>query len=385
MSPPSPMPIPFQRPTFGRAERRYVAEALDSGFIGGRGRFTQRCEALISAACADHPVLLTASCGSALEMAALALGIGPGDRIIAPSFTFPITVTPFLLRGAAVDFADILPDSFNMDPDAVADLIGPHTRAIVVVHYAGVAADMARLARLADAHGIALVEDAAHAFGAALDDRPLGTFGRVGCFSFQNSKNLSAGEGGAIVVNDPDLLEPLTEMAWKGTDKARFAAGAVARYQWTALASSYAASDVAAAVLLAQIERAPDLTARRLRLWQRYRRRLAGDARAAGLVLPSPPPSHRHNAHLFAVLMPDRATRDRFLAHSAARGILCVDHYQPLHSAPYARTVLGCNAHLPVTEDVAARIVRLPLFAHLRAGDVERVCDTLLDFLGTAT
>ncbi|WP_374446844.1 dTDP-4-amino-4,6-dideoxygalactose transaminase [Stella sp.] len=380
MPPARPNTIPFQRPTFGRTERRYVGEALRSGFIGGRGAFTRRCEAAISAACADHPVILTASCGTALEMSALALGIGPGDRVIAPSFTFPITVTPFLLRGAAVDFADILPDSFNLDPDSVARLVGPRTRAIVVVHYAGVAADMARLGQIADQHGLALVEDAAHAYGATLDGRPLGTFGRLGCFSFQNSKNLSAGEGGAIVVNDPALLEPLTEMAWKGTDKARFAAGEVPRYQWTSLASSYAPSDVTAAVLLAQLERAPELTQRRLRLWARYRRRLA-PAAASGIALPSPPPSHRHNAHIFALLMRDRAQRDRFLAHAGKNGILCVDHYQPLHTAPYARDRLGCTEHLPVTEDVAARIVRLPLFAHLRAAEVDRVCDMLLGFL----
>lgn len=381
MPPDRPNTIPFQRPTFGRAERRYVGEALRSGFVGGRGAFTRRCEAAISAACGGRPVILTSSCGTALEMAALALGIGPGDRIIAPSFTFPITVTPFLLRGAAVDFADILPDSFNLDPDSVAGLVTPQTRAIVVVHYAGVAADMIRLAQIADEHGLAIVEDAAHAYGAALGDRPLGTIGRLGCFSFQNSKNLSAGEGGALVVNDPTLLDSLTELAWKGTDKARFQAGQVARYQWTSLASSYAASDVAAAVLLAQLERAPDLTRRRRRLWHRYRRRLLPLAKDGRIALPSPPPEHRHNAHLFAVLLRDRDQRDRFLAHAGAGGILCVDHYQPLHDAPYARARLGCVQHLPVTEDVASRIVRLPLFAHLRAAEVDRVCDTLLEFL----
>ncbi|MGE0725329.1 MAG: dTDP-4-amino-4,6-dideoxygalactose transaminase [Alphaproteobacteria bacterium] len=374
-------PVPFSRPTFGRAERRYVAEALASGFIGGRGRFSERCEALIAARCGGAPAILTASCGTALEMAALALGIGPGDRIIAPAFTFPVTVTPFLLRGAAVDFADITRDTFNLDPDHVERLIGPATRAIVVVHYAGIAADMNRLGALARAHGIALVEDAAHGYGATLGGQPLGTFGSLGCFSFQNSKNLSAGEGGAIVVNDPALLDRIGDLAWKGTDKARFLAGAVPRYRWTALAASYAPSDVAAAVLLAQLERADDLARRRLALWRRYRRRLAPVAGRLGLSLPHEPDGAGHNGHLFAVLLPDTAARDGFIAHARAHEIVCVDHYQPLHLAPYARDALGIDVRLPVAEDVAARLVRLPLFAHLPAAAVDRVCDTLIGFL----
>jgi dTDP-4-amino-4,6-dideoxygalactose transaminase len=362
-------------------ELRYVAEAAESGWIAGDGGFTRRCRELLEEIHGGAPVLLTTSCTHALELAALLLGVGPGDEVAMPSFTFVSTANAFALRGATPIFADIDPETLNLDPADLAARITGRTRAVVPVHYAGVGCDMAAIGELAEQHGLTVVEDNAHGLFGGYRDRPLGTFGALAALSFHETKNVTCGEGGALVLHDRSLLARAEVLREKGTDRSRFFRGEVDRYTWREIGSSYLPADLLAAFLLGQLEARERIQERRRRLWERYRDGLDGWCRATGARPPAVPPDRRPAWHLFHLLMPTPESRDRLIAHLRERGILAVFHYLPLHLSPVGRRFGGREGELPVTEGAAARLIRLPLFPGLTDAEQERVIDAVSGFV----
>jgi dTDP-4-amino-4,6-dideoxygalactose transaminase len=357
-------------------ELAQVERALASGHASGDGPFTARATEILRGRLGLDPggVLLTTSCTHALELAALLLRIRPGDEIVAPSFTFSSTVNAFALRGAEVRFADIDPGTFSMELPQLEAALTPRTRAVVAVAYGGVARDIAAIRDLCAARSIHLVEDAAHALFGSAGGRPIGTFGAVGALSFHATKNISCGEGGAILLNDPALRERALILREKGTDRTRFLRGQVDRYTWQDVGSSYLPSDLLAAVLVAQLENAEASQARRHRIWRAYRAALAPRADKLGLGLQEVPDHIAHPAHLFAVTVPPRADRAALLRRMHAAGICAVSHYEPLHRAP----AHAGGEKLPVTEAVAGRLVRLPLHAGMSDDDAGTVVEALV-------
>lgn len=374
--------VPFNLPTLAGAEFRYIAEALERGQLSGNGAFTRRCQSLLEERLGAARVLLTHSGTGALEMAAILAGLGRGDEVIMPSFTFSSTANAVVLQGATPVFVDIRPDTLNLDEALIEAAITPATRAISVVHYAGVGAQMDAIMEIAARHRLLVMEDAAQAAGASFRGRPLGTFGALAALSFHETKNLISGEGGALVVNDPSLAER-AEIIWeKGTNRAQFQRGEVARYTWVDVGSSFLPSEVTAAFLFAQLEAAESITARRLEAWNRYHAALA-PLEAAGLLRrPRVPQECGHNGHIYFVLTRDAAAREAALPALAALGVNAVMHYVPLHSAPAGRRFGRTPAPLPVTEDLSARLIRLPLHPRLTAEDQARVVEALGRVLG---
>ncbi len=376
----SDIDIPFNRPAVAGEELRYMREALAAGRISGNGEFSRRCESLLADELGAARVLLTTSCTHALEMAALLLDFQPGDEVVVPSFTFVSTVNAFALRGARPVFADIRPDTLNLDESRLPALIGPRTRAIVPVHYAGVGCDMDAILAAAMPRGIAVVEDNAHGLFGKLGGRPLGSFGCLSALSFHETKNVTCGEGGALVVNDRRFAERAEIVREKGTNRGQFFRGMVDRYTWVDLGSSYLPADLLAAFLLGQLEARERIQAARRRTWERYRRELAGWAAAAGTRLPMVPPGCEHPYHIFYLLLPSLAARQGLIAHLASRGILAVFHYVPLHLSPKGRELAARPADCPVAEEVSDRLVRLPLFHDLTAGEQSRVIEAVTAF-----
>jgi dTDP-4-amino-4,6-dideoxygalactose transaminase len=365
--------LPFARHVPAPGEAALVAEALASGHASGDGPFTARATELLAARL-GAPVLLTTSGTHALELAALLLRVGPGDEVVLPSFTFSSTANAFALRGASLRFADIDPDTFSMEPAQLEAALGPRTRVAVSVAYGGVVRDPAGLAALCAARGVTLVEDAAHALFAASDGRPLGRFGALAAFSFHATKNVSCGEGGAILVGDPDLRDRALVLREKGTDRTRFLRGEVDKYTWQEVGSSYLPSDALAAVLVAQLEHAEVSQARRHAVWRAYREALEPRADALGLGLQAIPPGLDHPAHVLAVTVPAGVDRGALLGALREGAIAAVSHYEPLHRAPAHRG----DEHLPVTDDVAARLVRLPLHAAMEPADAHGIAAAFL-------
>jgi dTDP-4-amino-4,6-dideoxygalactose transaminase len=377
---PHEIDIPFNRPSLVGEELRYMREAIAAGRISGDGGFTRRCQALLERELGAPRVLLTTSCTHALEMCALLLDLAPGDEVIVPSFTFVSTVNAFALRGARPVFADVRPDTLNLDESLLPELIGPRTRAIVPVHYAGVGCDMEAILALAGRHGIAVVEDNAHGLFGRRGGRRLGTSGCLATLSFHETKNVTCGEGGALIVNDPRYLER-AEIVWqKGTNRSQFFRGTVDKYSWVDLGSSYLPSDLLAAFLLAQLEARERIQAARRRLWERYDQELAGWAAASGARLPVVPPGCEQPYHLFYLLLPSLAARQALIAHLRGHGILAVFHYVPLHLSVYGRQAAASLRDCPVATDAADRLVRLPLFYDLSAADQTRVIAAVQSF-----
>jgi dTDP-4-amino-4,6-dideoxygalactose transaminase len=315
-----------------------------------------------------HKALLTHSCTAALDMAAILAGIGPGDEVIMPSYTFVSTANAFVLRGGVPVFVDIRPDTLNIDEALVQEAITPRTRAIVPVHYAGVGCEMQPLLELARSHDLLVIEDAAQGLLTTQHGRPLGAIGQLGALSFHETKNVISGEGGALLVNDPRLLERAEIVREKGTDRSRFFRGEVDKYTWVDIGSSYLPGEIIAAFLWAQLEEADSITARRIELWNRYHERLEPCERAGRIRRPVVPAGCRHNAHMYYVLLPSPEQRTRLIDRLRRRGIGAVFHYVPLHSSPagrrYARTA-GSMAH---TDDLSARLLRLPLWLGMDPG-----------------
>jgi len=371
--------IPFNRPALMGHEIAYITQAVTEGHISGDGSFTKRCHALLAELLGTR-VLLTTSCTHALEMAALLLDFGPGDEVIVPAFTFVSTVNAFVLRGARPVFADIRPDTLNLDESLLPRLITPRTKAIVPVHYAGVGCEMEEILRLAAARGIAVVEDNAHGLFGTYRGTPLGTFGAFATQSFHETKNVYCGEGGALLINDPRYLERAEIIREKGTNRSRFFRGQVDKYTWVDVGSSYLPSDVLAAFLLAQLEQREEIQRRRRAIWERYREALAPWAAAQGVRLPIVPAHCGQAYHMFYLLLPSLAARQALIAHLKAQGILAVFHYLPLHLSEKGRTFGGREGDCPVTERVSDQLLRLPFYNTLSADDQGRVIAAITAF-----
>ena len=376
----SPHRIPFNKPEIVGDELRYIREAVESGHLSGDGAFTKRCSALLERELGVGRVLLTTSCTHALEMCALLLDVQPGDEVVVPSFAFVSTVNAFVLRGAQPVFVDVRPDTLNLDEKLVAERVGPRTKAIVALHYAGVACEMDELGRIARDAGTSLVEDAAHALFGSYQGRPLGSFGRLATLSFHETKNVSCGEGGALLVNDPALVERAEILREKGTNRSRFFRGEIDKYTWVDLGSSWLPSEVLAAYLWAQLEARDRIQRARERVWRRYRDELTGWAQAHDVRLPILPPHCGPAWHMFQLVLPSLDARQRLTEHLRARGILAVFHYLPLHLSPMGRRLGGRPGDCPVTEDLSDRLLRLPFYNGLAEEAQGEVIDAVQAF-----
>jgi len=365
-------PIALCETWFDSAEGESVRRAL-AGRVAGNGPFGQRVEERLSAMLAGHRVLLTTSCTHALELALMALGVGPGAEVVCPSFTFVSTANAILRVGARPVFADIDEETLGLDPADVAARVTSRTAALLPVHYGGIAPDMDALLALARGKGLRVVEDAAQGLAASYRGAPLGTLGDAGCFSFHETKNVTCGEGGALAVSDPALGARAEIIREKGTNRSAFLRGEVDKYTWVDEGSSFIISDVLAAILDAQLDKLPEIQARRRAVSQRYRERLSGWARRRGVKMQAELPDRETNDHLFAILLPDPRRRDAFLAFLKGRGVMATFHYVPLHSSPFWQRYAGASPSLPVTDRVSAALVRLPLHPRLGEDDLDRV------------
>lgn len=371
--------IPFNRPSAGKRELDYVAECLASGKHSGDGPFTKRCHEAFRALGLGR-VLLTTSCTDALEMAAILLNIAPGDEVIVPSFTFVSSANAFALRGATLRFADSESDNPNVSPAAIEELITPRTKAIVVVHYAGVACDMDRIQAIAAHHGIAVIEDAAQGIDAFHRGQPLGTIGELGAMSFHETKNISSGEGGLILIRDEALQHRAEIIREKGTNRSAFFRGEVDKYGWVDVGSSFLPSDVLAAYLLAQVERLREIQDRRLAIWNRYDAAFAPSIGAHGIVRTALPEWATNNAHMYYLVCADLAQRQRLLDGLRESGILATSHYLSLHSSPYFHDQHD-GRPLPNSDRFTDTVIRLPLFVDLSDAEVDEVAGRVLEVL----
>ena len=378
-APPALPAIPFNRPTAPGNELRYIEEAIRGGHLAGDGPFTKRCNAWLETSVRCRQALLTHSCTAAMEMAALLFGLEPGDEVIMPSFTFVSTANAAVLRGAVPVFVDIRPDTLNIDESLIEAAITPRTRAIFVVHYAGVACAMDEIMGIAERHGLFVLEDAAQGLSATYGGKPLGSIGHLGAISFHETKNVISGEGGALTINDERFVDRAHILREKGTNRTKFLQGRVDKYTWVDVGSSYLPSELNAAFLLAQFERAEEILATRHTLWQRYHRLLAGLDHAGRLVRPTVPQICGFNAHIYYVLMPSREGRAELLRRTKAAGIGAVFHYIPLHSAPAGLKYARQHGPLPVTEDLSSRLVRLPLWAGMTPDMIDHVAALVTD------
>ncbi|MDE2613736.1 MAG: dTDP-4-amino-4,6-dideoxygalactose transaminase [Burkholderiales bacterium] len=374
------MIVPFNKPYMTGRELNYIAQAHFQGVLAGDGRFTQDCQAELERRTGSRKVLLTHSCTAALEMAALLLDLQPGDEVIMPSYTFVSTANAFALRGAVPVFVDIRPDTMNIDERLIEGAITSRTRAIVPVHYAGVGCEMQTIVRLADAHGLAVVEDAAQGVFSSYRGQPLGSFGDLGAFSFHETKNIISGEGGALLVNDKELVAA-AEVIWqKGTNRQQFHRGEVDKYTWQRTGSSFLPGEIVAAFLKAQLEEAESITAKRLAAWRRYHQRLLPLAREGLLRLPTVPEHCTHNAHMYYVILPEQVRRDELLAALRRDGIYCLFHYVPLHSAPGGQ-VARVHGSMKYTDTLSERLVRLPLWWGIGESEQDYVTERLAQHL----
>lgn len=373
--------IPFNRVFVTGAEFGYMREAIDNAHLAGNGPFSERCRQWLEQEIGSRRVLLTHSCTGALEMAFTLAEIGPGDEVVMPSFTFVSTATAVVARGGTPVFVDVRPDTLCIDAKLVEQALSPRTKAVVPVHYAGVACDMDQLMELAETHGFLVIEDAAHGIRASIGDRPLGGIGDLGTLSFHETKNVSCGEGGALLVNDQRLLDRAEVVHEKGTDRSRFYRGQVDKYTWVDVGSSYALSELAAAYLWAQLQHEREITAMRLDIWNRYHEAFAALELEGGLRRPVVPAHCEHNAHMYYLLLDDLETRTAFIQELGARGVNAVFHYIPLHTSAAGRRYAETHGELPVTTDVADRLVRLPLWADMTESQVDRVIEAVTDFM----
>jgi dTDP-4-amino-4,6-dideoxygalactose transaminase len=358
-----------------------VATALATGHVSGDGPFTVRCRDMLEAILGVRQAFLTTSCTHALEISALLLDVRPGEEVVAPSFTFVSSVNPFVLRGARPVFADIRPDTLNLDENALERVCTTKTRAILPVHYAGVGCEMDAICAFAKQGGIAIVEDNAHGLFGTYKGKFLGTFGGLAAQSFHETKNLSCGEGGALLVNDPKFIKRAGLIRNKGTDWGRFLRGEVDKYTWVDIGSSYLPSDILAAVLLAQLEKREEIHTRRRFAWEYYERELRSWAAKWDVRLPTIPADCRHPYHIFYLLLPTNAIRDRLMAHLRSRRIQSAFHFLPLHLSEMGRQ-FGCREGLcPVAERTANQILRLPLHPSLTGDELTRVVAAVTEFV----
>ncbi len=372
--------IPFNAAAWVGTEPRYIREAFAAMHISGNGAFTKRCQEILEEAVGARRAFLTTSCTDALEMAALLLDIQPGDEIIVPSFTFVSAANAFVLRGAKPVFADIRPDTLNIDENLLEELISPATRAIVAVHYAGVGCEMHSILEIAGRHGIPVIEDNAHGLFGRLQGKPLGSFGCLATQSFHETKNFSCGEGGALLINEERFIDRAEILREKGTNRSRFFRGQVDKYSWVDLGSSFLPSDILAAVLFAQLEQRDYIQSRRRKIWERYRDGLTPWAEQHGVKLPFVPGDRDQSYHLFYLLMPGPETRTALIEYLNRQQIQSVFHYVPLHLSDMGRRFGGYAGQCPVTERVGDTLVRLPMYTGLSDTDQDRVVEAIKQF-----
>jgi dTDP-4-amino-4,6-dideoxygalactose transaminase len=374
------MKIPFHKPARSSNEFQYLQALLsDIDAIGGV-RYTESCCRIIQRLTSSVSCYMTPSGTSALEMAALLCGCRPGDEVIMPSFTFVSTANAFVLRGATAVFADICPDTLNIDPCKVEEAIGPKTRAIVVMHYGGVSCDMDALTEIAKHAGVPLIEDAATAYLAGHKDRMLGSIGDLGCLSFNIKKNVHSAEGGALCVNNPSYDHTAKILEHKGTNRKDFYDGKVDYYEWKAAASHFGMNQITAAFLLSQLEDAEKITEKRLKLWNFYRETLNPLSQRACFDLQHIPSYADHNAHLFCILLPDSVVRTRMMKHLASHGIETAFHYMPLHNSEGGKKYGRFHGEDNFTGKTAKRLLRLPLYDSLSESEASYVSDKISDF-----
>lgn len=366
--------IPFTRVHVTGREIEYIRQAIDSSRLGGDGAFSKRCEAWLETATGSARALLTHSCTAALEMAAILADVQPGDEVILPSFTFVSTANAFVLRGAVPVFVDIEPDTLNLDPEHVRNAITARTRAIVAVHYAGIACDMDALLEIGRSAGAMVIEDAAQALLGDWKGRPLGSIGSMATLSFHETKNVTSGEGGCLLVNDPALIERAEIVREKGTNRSRFHRGQVDKYTWVDLGSSYLPSELTAAFLLAQLEQSVEITAARRRVWDWYHEALEPLERDGLLTRPT---TGGGNAHIYFVILPSLVRRTELMDALMKKGVTAIFHYVPLHSSPGGRRYGRTSGSLTVTEDLSDRLLRLPLWADMTREHVNWVMDAM--------
>lgn len=358
----------------------YIEQVVKSSHQHGDGLFGKKCERRLEQEFQVHMALLTCSGTAALELAALLLDLKSGDEVIMPSFTFASTANAVLLRGATPVFVDIRPDTLNLDERALDEAVTKKTRGIIPVHYAGVACEMDTIMSFAKERGLFVLEDAAHCYGARYKGKALGSIGDFGMISFHQTKNVGCGEGGVLFVNDPRYVERAEILREKGTDRSKFMRGEVDEYSWRDVGSSYVLSDILAAFLYAKLEQAHEVTTNRLRIFREYARGFQPFSEKYGLILPSIPPHCEHNAHIFYLMLPNVELRNGLILHLKSKNINAVTHYVPLHDTAIGKKCTRAVGDLPVTVNVAARLVRLPLYAQMSEGEVHNVVEEVLRF-----
>jgi dTDP-4-amino-4,6-dideoxygalactose transaminase len=368
--------IPFNRPYLTGRELSYIAEAHLNGQLAGDGLFTRRCQRWLEELGGSPKALLTHSCTAALEMAAILCDIQPGDEVIMPSYTFVSTANAFVLRGAVPVFVDIRIDTLNIDETKIEAAITPRTKAIVPVHYAGVACEMDTILDIARRYSLYVIEDAAQGCMSTYKGKYLGTIGDLGCLSFHETKNIISGEGGALLVNNPDMVERAEIIREKGTNRSKFIRGEVDKYTWTDMGSSFLPGELVAAFLWAQMEQAQWITEQRLAIWSTYDERLSTICPL--VATPTIPSNCTHNAHMYYLINQTPRNRDDIITNLGAKGINSVFHYVPLHSAPFGRRFGKPVAHLPVTDYVSSNLIRLPLWLGISQEKQMRIIDAVL-------
>lgn len=372
--------IPFNRPCFAGQELKYISEAITAGQISGDGKFTKQCHACLERELGVKKAFLTTSCTHALEMAAILLNLGPKDEVILPTFTFVSTANAFVLRGAKPVFADIRPDTLNLDERKIACLITKHTRAICVVHYAGVGCEMDSILKTAKKHGLPVVEDNAHGLFGFYKGKPLGSLGELAAQSFHETKNITCGEGGALLINNAKYIERAEIIREKGTNRSQLFRGLVDKYTWTDIGSSYLPSDILAAYLWAQLETRVKIQESRRKIWNYYHRRLKDWAAGENVRLPVIPPHCAQPYHMFYLIMPSLKDRQALIERLKTRSILAVFHYLPLHLSRMGRTFGGRPGDCPVAEQTSNRILRLPFYTVLSRAEQDKVIETIIRY-----
>ncbi len=372
--------ILFNKVSFGGNELTYLQQAVANAFTAGNGPFTRQAESMLAQIQGSGRVLLTTSCTHALEMSARLIDIGPGDEVIVPAYTFVSTASAFMIQGGKPVFADVRNDTLNLDPAAVEPLIGPRTKAICLVHYAGIGDDVKHFAELAARHGIALIEDNAHGLGGTTHAQMLGSFGSLSSLSFHETKNVTCGEGGALIINDDSLVERAEILREKGTDRTRFLRGQVDKYTWVDVGSSWVMSDLLAAILVGQLERFAQITERRIEIWDKYHAALASWAGDQGVLTPVVPAVSSHTGHMYALRLDSLPERSRFISQLSSMGVPSVFHYQALNVSKVGRQLGGREGECPVSEKAADTLVRLPLHIELSDSQQDRIIEAVQSF-----
>ncbi|MBN1225804.1 MAG: dTDP-4-amino-4,6-dideoxygalactose transaminase [Deltaproteobacteria bacterium] len=375
--------IAFNRPFIVGKELFYIAQAVLGGNLAGDGKFTKLCNGWMERKFGAKKVLLTTSCTTALEICAILADIQPGDEVIMPSYTFVSTANAFALRGARIRFVDIRPDTLNIDENLIEAKITKKTKAIVPIHYAGVACELDKIIEIANKYNLLVIEDAAQGVNATYKGRYLGTIGHLGAYSFHETKNFISGEGGALVINDDRFIERAEIIREKGTDRSKFFRGEVDKYTWVDIGSSYLPSEIIAAFLYAQLEEADVITRKRWAIFNYYVKQFTPLQDRGLLSIPSWPMECRHNAHMFYLILPDGVARDNLMSYLKQEGIHAVFHYIPLHTSPMGLKMGYKKGDLPVTEDLSARLMRIPCFFELKQEDQDRIFEAVTTFFAT--